>query len=397
MIFKYFFWEEIKMKFTKKLMATVLVVALSIAALPVGVMAVTKDATNTVPNKKSLMKLVDEFSTPIGVTEEYIMKAGKSLTYDFSKVTARADMLRFKAEKKKQVNKISKRMFGKKTSKVTLYPGEWGDSEVVMEMDSIKKTSKKNYYVKGQVYFASKVGGKKHLVGTFRLYVLRKTSAKYKYVATKLSLTKWKKATTKSSKVNLFSSAKKYKNIKATMTYQLITVSGVDGSKAINKALRGDMDGFQKSKSATNFYTWVAEDDAKKIKDNYYFTATSKVKYNMNNILSVRITLKWYAGGAENTDEYGYNFDARTGKQIGVKSVVSGSTKTIKKKMYTAIKKKNWSKAYKKKAKKVIKKAKLKDLEFYMKNDKVIICFEPYTLGKKQREFKTFYIFSKYF
>ena len=32
-----------------------------------------------------------------------------------------------------------------------------------------------------------------------------------------------------------------------------------------------------------------------------------------------------------------------------------------------------------------------------MKNDKVIICFEPYTLGKKQREFKTFYIFSKYF
>ena len=383
------------MKFTKKLLAAVLVAALTISAVPV--MAATVDATNTVPNKKSLMKLVDEFSTPIGVTEEYIMKAGKTMSYDFSKVTARADMLRFKAEKKKQVNKISKRMFGKKTSKVTLYPGEWGDSQVVMEIDSIKKTSKKNYYVKGQVYFASLTDKKKHLVGTFRLYVLRKTSAKYKYVATKLALTTWKKATTKSSKVNLFSSAKKYKNIKATMTYQLITVSGVDGAKTINKTLRGDMNAFQKSKSATNFYTWVAEDDAKKIKDNYYFTATSKVKYNMNNILSVRITLKWYAGGAENSDEYGYNFDARTGKQIGIKSVVAGSTNTIKKKMYTAIKKKNWSKSYKKKAKKVIKKAKLKDLEFYMKNDKVIICFEPYTLGKKQRAFKSFYIFSKYF
>ena len=383
------------MKFTKKLLAAVLVAALTISAVPV--MAATVDATNTVPNKKSLMKLVDEFSTPIGVTEEYIMKSGQTLKYDFSKVTARADMLRFKAEKKKQVKKISKRMFGKKTSKVTLYPGEWGDSQVVMEIDSIKKTSKKNYYVKGQVYFASLTDKKKHLVGTFRLYVLRKTSAKYKYVATKLALTTWKKATTKSSKVNLFSSAKKYKNIKATMTYQLITVSGVDGAKTINKTLRGDMNAFQKSKSATNFYTWVAEDDAKKIKDNYYFTATSKVKYNMNNILSVRITLKWYAGGAENSDEYGYNFDARTGKQIGIKSVVAGSTNTIKKKMYTAIKKKNWSKSYKKKAKKVIKKAKLKDLEFYMKNDKVIICFEPYTLGKKQRAFKTFYIFSKYF
>ena len=383
------------MKFTKKLLAAVLVAALTISAVPV--MAATVDATNTVPNKKSLMKLVDEFSTPIGVTEEYIMKSGQTLKYDFSKVTARADMLRFKAEKKKQVKKISKRMFGKKTSKVTLYPGEWGDSQVVMEIDSIKKTSKKNYYVKGQVYFASLTDKKKHLVGTFRLYVLRKTSAKYKYVATKLALTTWKKATTKSSKVNLFSSAKKYKNIKATMTYQLITVSGVDGAKTINKTLRGDMNAFQKSKSATNFYTWVAEDDAKKIKDNYYFTATSKVKYNMNNILSVRITLKWYAGGAENSDEYGYNFDARTGKQIGIKSVVAGSTNTIKKKMYTAIKKKNWSKSYKKKAKKFIKKTKLKDLEFYMKNDKVIICFEPYTLGKKQRAFKSFYIFSKYF
>lgn len=383
------------MKITKKLIATVLVVALTIAAVPV--MGATVDATNTVPNKKSLMKLVDEFSTPIGVTEEYIMKPGKTLTYDFSKVTARADMLRFKTDKKKKVNKYSKRMFGKKTSKVTLYPGEWGDSKVVMEIDSIKKTSKINYYVKGQVYFQSMTDQKKHLVGTFRLYVQRKKTAKYKYVATKLSLTTWKKATTKSSKVNLFSSAKKYKNIKATMTYQLITVSGVDGAKAINKALRADMNALQKSNSATKFYTWVAEDDAKKIKDNYYFTATSKVKYNMNNILSVRITIHWYVGGAENTDEYGYNFDARTGKQIGIKSVVTGSTKTIKKKMYTAINKKNWSKSYKKKAKKVIKKAKLKDLEFYMKNDKVIICFEPYILGKKQRGFKTFYIFSKYF
>ena len=383
------------MKLTKKLLATVLVVALTIAAVPV--MGATVDATNTVPNKKSLMKLVDEFSTPIGVTEEYIMKPGKSITYNFSKVTARADMLRFKAEKKKQVNKYSKRMFGKKTSKVTLYPGEWGDSQVVMEIDSIKKTSKTNYYVKGQVYFTNMRDGKKHLVGTFRLYVQRKKTAKYKYVATKLKLTKWKKATTKSSKVNLFSSAKKYKNIKATMTYQLITVSGVDGAKGINKALKGDMDALQKSQSATNFYQWVAEDDAKKIKDTYYFTATSKVKYNMNNILSVRITIHWYVGGAENTDEYGYNFDARTGKQIGIKKVVKGSTNTIKKKMYKAIDKKNWSKSYKKKAKKYIKKTKLSKLEFYMKNDKVIICMEPYTLGKKQREFKSFYIFSIYF
>ena len=383
------------MKMTKKIVATVLVVALTIAALPVGVMAVTVDATKTVPNKKSLMKLVDEFSTPIGVTEEYVMKAGSTMNFNFSKATARKSMLRFKTEKKKQVNKISKRMFGVKTSKVTLYPGEWGDSQVVMEMDSIKKTSKKNYYVKGQVYIANFQGDKKHLCGTFRLYVLRKTSAKYKYVAQKLSLTTWKKANTTTTKLDLFSNAKKYKNIKASMTYQLITVSGVDGSKAINATLKNDCNGFQNN--GTKFYQYVQQDDAKKIKDSYYYTATSKVKYNMNNILSIRITIKWYAGGAVNSDEYGYNFDAKTGKQIGIKKVVAGSTNTIKKKMYTAINNQNWSKSYKKKAKKIIKKAKLKNLEFYMKNDKVIICFEPYTLGKKQRGFKTFYIFSKYF
>ena len=40
------------MKLTKKILATVLVLALSIAAVPV--MGATVDATNTVPNKKSL-------------------------------------------------------------------------------------------------------------------------------------------------------------------------------------------------------------------------------------------------------------------------------------------------------------------------------------------------------
>ena len=391
----------------KKVMATALVVALVLTAVPVG--AVTKDATNTVPYKASLMKLLDEFSTPIGVTEEYIIKAGKTLSYDFSNATARADMLRFKTESKKEVNKISKKMFGVTTSKVTLYPGEWGDSEVVLEMDSIKKTSKKNYYIKGQVYFANIQGTKKHLCGTFRLYVTKDTSATYKYVANKLSLTTWKKAVTKTNKSNLFASAKKYKYVKAKMSYKQIIVSGIDGANNINNTLNADLKGFQNSKSATNFYTWVQEDNAKlkkkakagkKVKKKkYYFTATSKVKYNMNNILSIRITLKWYAGGAVNSDEYGYNFDARTGKQIGIKDVVDGSTntKSIKKKMYQSIAKKKWSKKYKKKAKKYIKKTKLNKLEFYMKNDKIIVCFEPYTLGGKQRDFMNFYIYSKYF
>ena len=245
----------------KRIMATALVVALVFSAVPV--MAATVDATNTVPYKASLMKLLDEFSTPIGVTEGYAMNPGNTWNYDFSKATARADMLRFKTESKKQVNSISKKMFGVLTSKVTLYPGEWGDSEVVLKVKSIKKTSEKDYYVKGQAYYSSFVGGKKHLCGTFRFYVRRNDSATYKYVAKKLSLTTWKKATTKRNKVNLFKSAKKYKYIKATMTYQKMRVSGVDGKANINATLKSDYNGFQNSKSAQNFYTWVQEDNAK--------------------------------------------------------------------------------------------------------------------------------------
>ena len=383
------------MRLMKRIAATVLVLALTIAALPVGVGAVTVDATKSVPNKKSLMKLLDEFSTPIGVTEQYVMKSGVTVNYDFSNVRARADMLRFMTDKKKKVNKISKRLFGVKTSKVTLYPGDWGDAQVIMEMKAIKKTSKKNYYIKGQVYLANFQGDKKHLCGTFKLSVVRQKTAKYKYVAQKLALTTWKKATTKATKVDLFTNAKKYKNIKASMTYQLLNVTGVDGAKAINATLKKDCNDFQANGS--KFYTYVSEDDAKKIKDNYYYEATSKVKYNMNNILSIRINIKWYAGGAVNTDEYGYNFNAKTGKEITIKNAVAGSTSAIKNKMYTAINNQTWSKAYKKKAKKIIKKSKIKDLEFYMKNDKVIICFEPYSLGKKQRDFKTFYINSIFF
>ena len=117
----------------------------------------------------------------------------------------------------------------------------------------------------------------------------------------------------------------------------------------------------------------------------------------MNNILSIRITTKGYLGAKKYSDEYGYNFNAKTGKEIEIKNVCSGSTKTIKNKMIAAIKKTKSLKKYQKKAIKYVKKTKLSKMEFYMKNDKVIVCFEPKLLGKKQTKFKKFYIQSIYF
>ena len=154
----------------KKIITSVLVLSLVIGTMT-GVSAAVVDATNTVPNKKSLEKLVDEFSIPIGVIEYYEMKAGFSKTLNFAKNDARGAVLKYKAEKKKEVKKYSKRMFGKKTSKVQIYPGEWGESSPTLVINSIKKLSKKNYYVKGRVSIVDANDKKQHECVTFKLYV----------------------------------------------------------------------------------------------------------------------------------------------------------------------------------------------------------------------------------
>ena len=392
-------WEETIMKLTKRIITCLVVVALAIASLPMGVMAVTKDDTNKIPNRAKLMKLVDEFSLPVGVLEEYEMNPGTNRNYNFSKAKARRAILKYRTESKKKMNKYSKRMFGVKTSKVTPFPGEWGNSNIVMEVDNIKKTSARQYFVNGRVYMSTYNDHKKHKCGTFKMLVQKNSKAKYKYVAKTLKLSTWPTAKTKSSTVNLFASAKKYKKITASMTYQRITVSGVKGSKKINTVLKNDYDRFLKNPKRNSFYEWVAEDNAnpKKKKNHYYYNTSSTVKYNMNNILSIRITIKFYAGTVVNIDKYGYNFNAKTGNKITIRNVCRGSDQSIKNRMYKAINKQKWAKKYKKKAKKIIKKTSLTNLEFYMKNDKAIVCFKPYTLGGKQRQLRTFYIKSKYF
>ncbi len=387
------------MKITKKIITSVLVVALAIASLPMGVMAVTKDDTNKVPNRAKLMKLVDEFSLPVGVLEEYEMNPGTNRTYNFAKPKARKAILRYRTGSKKKMNKYSKRMFGVKTKNVKPFYGEWGNSDIVMEVDSIKKNSSNKYFVNGRVYMSTYTDHKKHKCGTFKMLVQKKSKAKYKYVAKTLKLSTWPTAKTTTRNINLFTSAKKYKKITASMIYQRITVSGVKGAKKINAVLKNDYNRFVNNPKRNSFYEWVAQDNSnsKKKKNHYYYNTYSTVKYNMNNILSIRITIKFYAGEVVNIDKYGYNFNAKTGNKITINQVCRGSDKSIKKRMYKAINKQSWSKKYKKKAKKIIKKSKLTQLEFYMKNDKAIVCFKPYTLGGKQRQLRTFYIKSKYF
>lgn len=385
------------MKLSKKIVVSLLVVTLVIGSIPMGIMGATKNVTNSVPSKSKLIKLVNQFSTPIAVTETYIMKAGETFKYDFSKKVERRNILRFINCKKSKINKYSKRMFGKKTNKVKTYPGDWGDAKAVTQITSIYQMNDKEFYVKGMVYIASSYESKTHHCGTFRLYVKKNKKAKYKYYATKLSITTCKQAKYTKTKINGFSGASKYKNIKGTMTYNKINVSKVTGAKKINAALNADCNNFIKSNNAQRFYAYVAEDNAKGIKDKYYYTADSKMKYNMNNIISIRVRTLWYVGGVVNEEQYGFNFNAVTGKKIKIKNVVNGSTKKIKKKMVAKIKKTKGLKKYKKKAIKYINNANLDYLDFYMKNDKVIICFKPYTFGKSQKVFKTFYIQSKYF
>ena len=97
------------MRITKKIVASIIALTLVIGTMT-GVCAAVVDATNTVPNRAKLENLVNEFSIPIGVTELYGMKAGFSQTLNFAAkgktgAKARGAMLRYKAEKKSQIQK----------------------------------------------------------------------------------------------------------------------------------------------------------------------------------------------------------------------------------------------------------------------------------------------------
>lgn len=167
--------------------------------------------------------------------------------------------------------------------------------------------------------------------------------------------------------------------VTAKVYYNKVQLKGKSKAiKKINNAIEKDYKHF--AKGIGNLYDYAEHSfmDA-----TFFWTAKSKVTYNKNNIISIRITTDWFAGGVGNTNRYGLTFNTKTGKKLGIKSVCNYSTKNLRKTVQSKLKKKYGSELwedhisnYKEKTKNISK------YKFYLNpGKKCVVCFEPYSVG----------------
>lgn len=127
-----------------------------------------KKSGNVVVTKKNMKKLCNDLSTWLGVQVDYKIKPLEKVTYLMSKKTRRdiiAHVPDYMELHKNEVNgyypdyndkwnKISLRLFGKKTSDMQKpFLGDWGDGWPIIENIKIKSDKKNQYKVKADIYF----------------------------------------------------------------------------------------------------------------------------------------------------------------------------------------------------------------------------------------------------
>lgn len=176
--------------------------------------------------------------------------------------------------------------------------------------------------------------------------------------------------------------------VRGTVYFQYPVIKGKsDAVKKINKTLKQASKEFMESENAKNLKEYTEADiEDKRFEnsdENYYYKTICKVTYNDNSVISLHMKNCWYAGGVYNQEDYGYTFNLKSGKQLGIKDVISGDASSIKKKILAKGKKyltennKLDQNAYN-----IIKSYKLKDYKFYLTKGKVYICFSSYELER---------------
>lgn len=165
--------------------------------------------------------------------------------------------------------------------------------------------------------------------------------------------------------------------VRGIVSFQYPQFKGTTASiKKVNNVLKKESSKFFKSETAKLLkeYTETAIQDKRfNEEDEYYFwIASSKVAYNKNNIVSINVTESWLAGGVGNGNEYGLNYNLKTGKKLTINDVISGNAKN---KILVAAKKYCGSDTN---AYNIIKNT--KNYKFYFTKGKVYICFGSYEL-----------------
>ena len=183
------------------------------------------------------------------------------------------------------------------------------------------------------------------------------------------------KAKTTTKKVTAVN--KKYGKIKVESYYEKVVLKGNSKAvKKINKAIQKDCKTFLKNSDSLVKYA-KADKKTKKYADTYLNTAGSRVSYNDKGIISIVMTVNWYAGGVGNVDAYGMTFDLKTGKKITLDKVCADKTSKVASTLKKQILKEDSGLDVKN-----ITKNKVKDMSFYLEpGKKAEVCFGPYELG----------------
>lgn len=169
--------------------------------------------------------------------------------------------------------------------------------------------------------------------------------------------------------------------VRGIISYQYPQFNGTsDSIKKINSKLRKECSKYFQSESAKNFDEYVQsaiENNSFYDKEEQYFFQTScNLTYNKNNIVSIYMNEKWYAGGVYNQANYGFNYNLKTGKKLRINDVISGNAK--EKILEAAMKYcESDTNAYN-----IIKNTKEDDYKFYFSKGKVYICYDSYELGR---------------
>lgn len=159
-----------------------------------------KDITNTATH--NIRALCEFFPSTCGSDLIYNMKIGQKKKYDFSKASTRRrtilnDWIEFTSESDIGIspNEMSKRVFGKGTSKINTLGGDWGDvCWPSIKVKKIYKLSSGKYRVKANVNWNDTDGAGNitsiHKIGDLTINLKKKPKSYYGYIVKSMTLKK---------------------------------------------------------------------------------------------------------------------------------------------------------------------------------------------------------------
>ena len=171
--------------------------------------------------------------------------------------------------------------------------------------------------------------------------------------------------------------------LKEKQYFDLVTVEGEgDAAKEINAGLESRLDDYKESLEETQGYL---NDSVGEMFDGDEFINTfdAEVTQNSDGLFSVRYQSEWYQGGVSNANEYGDVFSISSGHKLNLAGALDVSeeeamsyvVRTVKKAMEEDVD------FFSPDALSVVSKIDVDDIEFYLKNGEIYLCFETYLLG----------------